>query len=1129
MKIDMRLVLTSSAALLVALAFVLADDKVEQPAPAAKVEEKLPANAKVVKLEIHPASIDLKHPYDYRQVIVTGTLAGGEKIDVTRMVEATIAAPDTKGRFVKLVKVSDRGMVRPLLDGAGQLSFQLTGQTVSIPVKVSGQKEPYQVSFVRDVMPAMSKLGCNAGTCHGAQSGKNGFKLSLRGYDPEFDHLALTDDLSGRRFNRSAPDRSLMLLKPSGAVPHVGGAFMQPGEPHYEMLRTWIGAGVKFDANSPRVSKIEILPKTSTIPLPGMKQQMAVYATYTDNSVRDVTAEAFVESSNTEVAKVDSQGLVTALRRGESAMMARFEGAYDVATLIVMGDRSGFVWKEQEQFNYIDQLVDEKLKQVKVQSSGLCTDAEFIRRVYLDLTGLPPSPEVVKAFLADTRPTRVKRDEVIDKLVGSPEFIELWTNKWADLLQVNRKFLGDEGAKGFRAWIRDQVAKNRPYDEFAREILTASGSNIENPPASYYKILRQPDDIMENTTQLFLAVRFNCNKCHDHPFERWTQGQYYHLAAYFAQIGLQEDPKYKGKKIGGSAVEGAKPLVEIVADKKAGDIKHLRTGEVAQPQFPYEIGGMPPPAGTRRDQLARWMTSPENPYFARSYVNRLWSYLLGVGLIEPIDDIRAGNPPTNPKLLDRLTADFIDHKFDVQHMFKTICKSRVYQQSHLFDKWNADDQINYSHALARRLPAEVLYDSIHRATGSLSRLPGLPPGARAAQLVDTNVPIPGGFLDLFGSPARESACECERSDGLMLGPVLNLVNGPVINDALKDPNNRINKLVAEEKDDAKVVEELFVSILCRKPSKEELAAGIQAMRGNDDEFTRLQGEHKKHADALAGYEKNIPARVAAWEKEVGMVVPWTPIEVVEAKSSGGAELVKQDDGSVLAKGKNPSPETYTITLKTDVKNITGIRLEVLPDDSLPAKGPGRAPNGNFVLNELKLTGKPIGQDSPQKPQPLQNPQADFSQGGFEIAKAIDNNPGTGWAVSPEFGKKHQAVFELKRALQTQNGAELVLTLEQKYAGKDHSIGKFRVSVTSMKPVRINQLPPAITAILKVPADKRTPQQQQQLTAHFTAGDNELARLRQAVADHPQPMSPRAIGAQDLAWAMLNSPAFLFNH
>jgi hypothetical protein len=1086
-------------------------------------QEKLPPGARLTAIEVRPKSIELKNAFDYSQLLLTGVLESGERVDITRMAE--IKAP------AKLVKVSKRGQVRPVEDGTGKIECSVAGQSVSVPVKVSGQKSKHTISFVTDIMPAMSRMGCNAGTCHGAQQGKNGFQLSLRGYDPLFDHRALTDDIQGRRFNRAAPDRSLMLLKPSGEIPHVGGVLTQPGEPYYEMLRNWIAQGAKLDLQAPRVTKIEIYPPSPVLPLIGAKQQMTVLATYSNGRIRDVSAESFIDSSNTEVATVDKQGLVTAVRRGETAMLARYEGNYAAATLIVMGDRSGFAWKDVPEYNWIDTLVYDKLKQVRVLPSELCNDADLIRRLYIDLTGLPPEPATVRAFLADSRPTRVKREELVDKLVGGEDFIEHWTNKWADLLQVNRKFLGEKGAAALRSFIRQAIADNMPYDQFAYRILSASGSNMQNPPAAYYKILREPDAAMENTTHLFLAVRFNCNKCHDHPFERWTQDQYYQLASYFAQVGRKEDPKYKGQKTQGTAVRGPLPLVEIIEDTKSGEVTHQRTGETAKPIFPFLHAGMAPATAPRREQLARWTTAKENPYFARSYVNRVWSYLLGVGIIEPIDDIRAGNPPSNPKLLDRLTSEFIADGFNTRELIKTICKSRTYQHSIVTNEWNKDDEINYSHAFARRLPAEVLYDAIHRAMGSTSKLPGLPPGARAAQLLDSNVAIPGSFLDVFGRPPRESACECERTNSLMLGPVLNLVNGPVLADALKDPNNRIAKLLSTEKDDAKVVEEIFIATLCRLPTKQELEISLQALQGNEAEYAQVVAEYNKRKEALAAYEKELPAKQAKWEQEVRNVPTWIPLEPDSVKSAGGATLTKQPDGSILASGKNPSPETYTVTVKTMLKDITGVRLEVFSDSSLPAKGPGRSPNGNFVLNDFKVSFAKLNQDPEKaKPAPLAKPLATFSQEGFPIAFAIDNNPETGWAIAPQFGKDQTAVFELKKKVGMAGGTLLVFTLQQKFAGKEHNIGKFRLSATTKEPpILLQGLPENIIRILDTPLQKRSPADRTTLANYYRSTDAELARLQRNVTEHIVPVNARAMGAQDLAWALVNSPAFLFNH
>ncbi|HYR57273.1 MAG TPA: DUF1549 domain-containing protein, partial [Chthoniobacteraceae bacterium] len=656
------------------------------PAP-----ETLPAGAQVASLDIQPAKLVLSGKYEAAQIVVTAKLANGDAADVTRMAKLALDGG--------VAEISAAGQLKPLHNGAGSLRVDFAGKSATAPVQVADMKDTQPVDFIRDVNPVMTKLGCNAGLCHGAKEGKYGFKLSLRGYDPLFDVRSLKDDLAARRLNAASPDDSLMLLKATAGVPHEGGQRTKIGEKYYEILRSWIADGAKLDLNAPRVAKIEVFPKDPVVQQTGSRQQVRIVATYSDGKVRDVTAEAFVESGNTDVAKTDGGGLIDTLRRGEAPLLARYEGNYAATTLTVMGDRSGFAWETPESWSKIDELVAAKWERMKIKPSDLCSDADFLRRIYLDITGLPPGADDVRAFLADTRPVREKRDAIVDKLIGSPEFIDYWTNRWANLLQVNSKFLGGEGATNFRDWIRKQVETNTPYDQFVREIITATGSNKDNPAASYWKILREPAEAMENTTHLFLATRFNCNKCHDHPFERWTQDQYYHLGAFFTQVQLTADPASGKQVIAGTAVEKARPIWEIVKDAPTGEMIHLRTNKVAEPTFPYSAK-TDATAETRRAQLAAWITSADNRFFASSYVNRLWGYLTGTGVIEPLDDIRAGNPPTNPELLAYLTKEFLDHKFDVRHMLRLICKSRTYQLGIAANKWNEDDKINYSHAIA---------------------------------------------------------------------------------------------------------------------------------------------------------------------------------------------------------------------------------------------------------------------------------------------------------------------------------------------------------------------------------------------------------------------------------------------
>jgi hypothetical protein len=572
--------------------------------------------------------------------------------------------------------------------------------------------------------------------------------------------------------------------------------------------------------------------------------------------------------------------------------------------------------------------------------------------------------------------------------------------------------------------------------------------------------------------------------------------------------------------LGGTAVEGGKPLVETVYDAGSGEVTDGGTGKPATPAFPYKHSDLAAEGASRREQLARWITSKENQYFAKSYVNRLWGYLFGRGIIEPIDDIRAGNPATNPELLERLTKEFIDSGFDMQHVLRTICKSRTYQLSIVTNKWNEDDEINFSHGTARRLPAEVLYDTIQRATGSASRLPGVPAGYRATQLPDVGLTLPSGFFEVFGRPARESACECERTSGMMLGPVMTLVNGPTIAEAIADPANDIARLVAAQPDDAKVVDELFMRILSRGATQSEIDAGIAALNAGGDELAKLQAD-------LAAHEAKLAERLPAWEA-TQIPTSWTVLDATEFKSSMGATFAKQPDGAVLVEG--PSKKgTYRVTLTTDLANITALRLELLADAKLPAGGPGRAPNGNLVLTELKATAAAKGEPTKTTPLSFGRATADFAQEGFPITYAVDGRPKTGWAIHPQVGKDHAAILEIAGDVRFEGGTTLVLTLDHRYDDQ-HTIGKFRVSATSAKlPLNNPTAPGDIAAILAVAAAARSDAQKAQLAAHYRSIDPEWTRLNQAVAAAAeQQKNHRLTGAQDLAWALINSPAFLFN-
>ena len=1173
--------------------------------------------AAIASLDVQPPSLILDGSTDALQLVVTATLKDGSTVDATRVVKSQWSAP--------LARMDGQGAVQPVADGSGHLSLTLGTASVSIPIQVRQTGAALHPDYVRDVMPVVSRLGCNTGSCHGAKDGKNGFKLSLRGYDPEFDVLALTDEQASRRANSAIPDSSLFLQKASAAVPHEGGQLTVPGEDGYEILRAWIADGGKLNMAAPRVTGIAVFPQNPVVQQIGGRQQMRVIATYADGRSRDVTSLSYIDSGNPDVATAARGGLVFTLRRGEAPVLARFEGAYAATTVTVMGDRTGFAWKEPEAWSEIDKLVAAKWQRLKIEPSGLCSDAEFLRRVTLDLTGLPPEPDKVTAFLTDPREPAAKRTEVIDQLIGTPAFVEHWANKWASLLQVNSKFLDREGAQIFRDWIRAQVHSNAPWNQVVHQILTASGSNHDNPPAAYYKILRNPQDTMENTTHLFLATRFNCNKCHDHPFERWTQDQYYQTSAWFAQVDRKPDAASKGRTIGGSAVEGAQPLFEVVGDQATGEVLHDRTKQITPPDFPYPVKFDSKPGMTRRDQFAAWMVSGDNRYFALSFVNRLWGYLLGTGLIEPLDDIRAGNPPTNPELLDYLRREFVASGFDVRKIIRMICTSRTYQLSIATNPWNADDVQNFSHALARRLPAEALYDSIMTVTGSSPNIPGVPAGTRAATLPDAALDVPSGFLANLGRPVRESACECERSNDLQLGPVMSLLGGPVVADAIADTKNAISGLTKSDGDDRSLTQKIILRVLGRPARGEEVDAALTLQKQQVEDHSglikqlaeaetawageRVMAEVKRQeallaaTSALKEYEPEgmakeksaaealgkkiqdaeaaVKARdlalingLAAWShpsQKPGAPV-WYPVKIASATATGGIVLTPQPDNSIAVTGAF-APSDYSVEVDPSIGRITGLVVEALRDEKLPSYGPGRAPNGNFVLNQLSVTWVSLTDDKQKGTLDFGPAAASFTQSTFDpnavVAGKLD--PSKGWALAGSANIRQSASFSLKSPLDQPAGARLQVVMKFRFPDNHHLLGRFRLWVTADADPLLPGVPESVREALSTVPPQRTPEQQAALPAEAMALDvprgdlmvallaarstpvppdiklvelraalaaaekavpipSRIIRLRQDMTASVEQMSNRRLtAAQDLVWALINSPEFLFNH
>ncbi len=769
---------------------------------------------KFAKLVVEPSPLVLAAG-EARRVLVSGVTREGERIDLT---SAAVLKP-----LSNAVTLDPDGYLHGAQAGEARVIVSAAGLRTDLPVTVRASAQAREITFLRDVTPVLNKVGCTSGPCHGAAKGKNGFKLSLRGYDPEFDYRALLYDLSGRRFNRSDPARSLMLAKPTQQVAHGGGLRFDIGSRYYRTILNWISAGVPYgDPARDRPRRIEVIPSEIVQSRPGLEQQMIVLAHYGDDSVRDVTREAILASNAATIAEVDARGLLKGVRKGEAAVLVRYEGRFVTVPVTILDPRPGFAFTALPQNNYIDELIDAKLKRVKIQPSPPASDAEFLRRVSLDLIGLPPTPEEVRAFLA--APDRAR---AIDRLMARPEFVDHWALKWGDLLQNSRKYAGDKGMWAFREWLRKSIAANKPYDQMVRELLTARGSTYENPAANYFRVAREPKLAMEKTTQLFLGVRMVCAQCHDHPFEQWTQNNYYELAAFFAAVGV---------KPGLDADE------EVVYEKRdEAVVKHPKDGHVVQPRFLIASLDAPriPASGDARESLVEWLTSPQNPFFARAIANRVWSYFFGKGIIDPVDDIRASNPPSNEPLLAALARDLTAHGYDLQRLIRTIVSSRTYQASIMTNTWNADDDINFSHQVPRRLSAEQLQDAVTLATGSRPSFPEVPPDFLAEQLPGPHVGM-GGFLDLFGRPQRESSCECERRSDLSLPQTLNLINGPALGDAIADPKGRVARLVTAGVSDRRLVEELYLAALSRPPDAREMDQALTYLQKGPSRASRAQ-------------------------------------------------------------------------------------------------------------------------------------------------------------------------------------------------------------------------------------------------------------------------------------------------
>ena len=799
----LRLTLTCMAALGATLGSGLIHAEEPAPAPA-------PAPAAI---HVFPPDVQLATTRDRQSLIVQAKYADGLTRDVTAEAKLTLANAD-------LVRLEGQ-MLHPVADGQTELTVEYGGHAVKVPVTVQNAAADRPISFVLDVMPVFMKTGCNTGSCHGAARGKDGFRLSLFGFDPAGDYHRITREIPGRRINLARPAASLLVEKTVGLVPHTGGKRFDEGSEYHQTLLRWLEAGAPQDQGEvPTVVSVELYPDGAVLDGQGTTQQLTVRAKYSDGTDRDVTSLAFFSSNNDNSAVVSQDGVVTAENRGEAFIMARFETHTVGTQFIILPKGLEFQWPSVPENNYIDALVHEKLKKLRIQPSELCSDEEFLRRVYLDVLGILPELDEYHRFVSSTEPD--KREKLVDELLGRKEFVEVWVMKWAELLTIRTtQEISYKSMLRYYNWLQERIAGNVPMDQMVRELLSASGGTFANAATNYYQNERDTLKVAENVAQVFMGMRIQCAQCHNHPFDRWTMDDYYSFAAFFSQIGRKpaEDPREI-----------------IVFNSGGGEVNHPVGGRVMPPKF---LGGaVPDVAGKdRRAVLAQWLASAENPYFAKNLSNIVWAHFFGRGIIDEVDDVRISNPAVNAELLDELAKKFTEYNYDFKKLVRDICTSRTYQLSTQTNETNASDDRNFSHGALRRLRAETMLDAISQATDTKDKFPGLPLGARAVQIADGNTAT--YFLTTFGRAKRETVCSCEVKMEPNLSQALHLLNGDTVNQKIAQGGLVATRL-KEGKSPEAIVEELYIRCLSRKPTGDELASLGQSLAADENKQQVLE-------------------------------------------------------------------------------------------------------------------------------------------------------------------------------------------------------------------------------------------------------------------------------------------------
>jgi hypothetical protein len=764
----------------------------------------------IEKLEIFPSAVALESKRDFHRLVVLATFKDATTRDVTAFANLRVADP-------KVASLEEYSAHAVADSGATEVIAELGGLSAKVPVQVKDGLKDRAVSFRLDVMPVFLRGGCNAGGCHGAARGKDGFRLSLFGMDPAGDYTRLTREMIGRRINLAIPEESTLIEKSIGAVPHTGNKIFEADSTYNRTLLEWIAKGAHDDApDVATVTGIEVFPKQIVLEGGNATQQITVRATYSDGTDRDVTSLALFMSNNDPVAKVSKQGVVTSAERGAAFMLARFDVYSVTAQVVVIPKDLVYTRPQAEAYNYVDAAVNERLHRLRIAPSGLCTDEEYVRRVYIDVVGLYPKPAEVQAFLADKRPD--KRSQLVDVLLQRKEFTELWVMKWSELLQIRSGINGGNNQPPFYKnsllyynWLADRIGQNQPLNEVVVDLLSANGGTVSNPPVNFYQTELDKLKLSENVAQVFMGMRIQCAQCHNHPFDRWTMSDYYGFNAFFAQIGRKNTDD---------------PQEVIIYNNKNGESQHFLTKANVKPKF---LGGEEPdlkPGDDRRKALAEWIASPRNPWFARNISNIVWAHFLGVGVVDPVDDVRVSNPPSNPDLLDQLAQHLTDYKYDVRKLVKDVVSSAAYQRSSKPNASNGGDKLNFARAQVRRVRAEVLLDAISQITETPNKFQGLPIGARAVQIADGAVS--NYFLTTFGRAKRESVASSEVKTDPNLSQALHLMNGDAINDRIRR-GRVVERLIADGMSNDVIVTDLFMRVFGRHPLTAEKDAVLKAL------------------------------------------------------------------------------------------------------------------------------------------------------------------------------------------------------------------------------------------------------------------------------------------------------------